>query len=62
MANMKFYVNGVQDCFLNLPVDNNLPETEYFTIADENKDETMEYVSIFVDFGGVRDNLVILLA
>lgn len=62
MANMKFFVAGVQECFLDLPVSDNLTEHEYFVIADENKDEEMEYISIFVQFGAGRDNLVILQA
>lgn len=62
MANMKFFVAGVQECFLDLPVSDALTEHEYFVIADDNKDDEMEYVSIYVQFSNGRDNLVILQA
>lgn len=62
MAQMKFYVNGVEDCVLDLPVDDNLSDAEYFQLADENKDETLEYVSIYVVFNSSRSNLIILQA
>ena len=60
-ASMKFFINGQPGVFLDLPVADDLTETEYFAIADANKDETKEYVQIYVEFNVTppRENLII---